>query len=352
MVTAIAKKTIIKQIRTKQISSKLKFIDLFAGIGGVRTAFTNNDFECVFSSDWDKYAQISYEANYGEKPFGDITQVDTNTLPDFDILCGGFPCQPFSIAGVSKKNSLGKKHGFEDEKQGHLFFEVARIIKNKNPGVIFLENVKNLLSHDKGNTWKVVKQALTDLGYELFTQIIDAKYYVPQHRERIFIVGFNKLKYPNIDFKFPEYPKNRIYELRDIIENEVDAKYTLSDKLWSYLQKHKEKSKANGKGFGFGLIDPISTEYTRTMSARYYKDGSEILISQKNKNPRRLTPREAAKLQGFPDTYKVVVSDNQAYKQFGNSVAIPAISATALKIKQTLLDYSKGGSTKINIPLF
>jgi DNA (cytosine-5)-methyltransferase 1 len=331
---------------------KFTFIDLFAGIGGVRTAFSNAGGSCLFSSDWDKYAQMSYEANYNEKPFGDITQVDTNLIPNFDILCGGFPCQPFSIAGVSKKNSLGRKHGFEDEKQGNLFFEVARIIKQKKPNVIFLENVKNLLSHDKGNTWKVVKNTLTDIGYELFTQIVDAKHYVPQHRERIFIVGFNKDIYPDIDFKFPEYPKKRVYELSDILEKKVEDKYTLSDKLWKYLQSHKEKSKANGKGFGFGLIDPKSDKYTRTMSARYYKDGSEILINQKNKNPRRLTPQEARKLQGFPDTYKIVVSDNQAYKQFGNSVAVPAVQATAEKIQQTIALYSAGQSRKKDTPLF
>ncbi len=337
-------------------NSKFKFIDLFAGIGGFRTAFERSGAECVFSSDYNKYSQITYKANYNSEISGDITQVKSEEIPDFDILCGGFPCQPFSIAGVSKKNALGLKHGFDDEKQGNLFFELERIIRDKRPKAFFLENVKNLKSHDSGKTWFVIESTLKNLGYNIFSKIVNGKYYVPQHRERIFIVGFSKEFSSSINFAFPEYPTQRLYELKDIIEKEVDAKYTLSDHLWNYLQDRKEKQKEKGNGFGFGLVDLEKDRHTRTLSARYYKDGSEILIKQNNKNPRRLTPRECAKLMGFDDSFKIVVSDTQAYRQFGNSVIVPAIQATANQIVQILQNpqlsdenYWQNYSNQINI---
>ena len=337
----------------KKKTQQLSFIDLFAGIGGFRTALNNLGLNCVFSNDHDKYACQTYSANFGDILCKDIHEIKADEIPSFDLLCGGFPCQPFSIAGVSKKNSMGLKHGFEDKKQGNLFFEIIRIIKHNNPKVLFLENVKNLKSHDKGSTWKVIKTELENAGYYVFDKIIDGKYFVPQHRERIYIVCFNKKVYPKIKFEFPDYPKKRIYELKQMLSDNTDPKYTLTDNLWTYLKKYKQKNQEKGNGFGFGLIDKDKDEYTRTMSARYHKDGSEILISQgDNRNPRRLTPKEAAKLQGFPDTFKIVVSDTQAYRQFGNSVVVPAIQATAAKIIQTLADYENGMARDNKLTLF
>lgn len=307
---------------------KISFIDLFAGIGGIRLGFEANGTECVFSSEWDKYCQKTYEANFGEIPYGDITKIDAADIPDHDILTGGFPCQPFSIAGVSKKNSLGRATGFEDKTQGTLFFDVARIIKEKRPKAYLLENVKNLKSHDKGNTWKIIQSTLDELDYAVFAQVIDGQQYVPQHRERIMIVGFDRKRYgENIDFKFDLQPPEKKPVLRDILEPDPDPKYTLTDHLWEYLQKYAETQKAKGNGFGFGLPDFDGP--TRTLSARYYKDGSEILIKQEGKNPRRLTPRECARLQGFPEAYVFPVSDVQAYKQCGNSVVVPQIKDVA-----------------------
>lgn len=315
---------------------KFKFIDLFAGIGGIRLAYQNNGGKCVFSSEWDKFSKQTYEANFGEVPFGDITQISEKEIPDHDILLGGFPCQPFSIAGVSKKKSLGRQHGFLDKTQGTLFFDIARIIKHKKPKAFMLENVKNLVSHDKKRTFKVITETLTELGYSLHYKILDGQNYVPQHRERIVIVGFNKSIFKGKEkFEFPS-PTNESYAIREILQHKVDPKYTLSDKLWNYLQEYKKKHKAKGNGFGFGLtkLNGIS----RTMSARYYKDGAEILIPQRGKNPRRLTPRECARLQGFPDNFIIPVSDNQAYKQFGNSVVSPLFQAVAENI---LKEFSK-----------
>lgn len=336
----------------KAKKSSVRFIDLFAGIGGFRIALDSTGAECVFSNDYEKNACETYAANFGEILCKDIHYINAEDIPNFDILCGGFPCQPFSIAGVSKKNSMGIKHGFEDKKQGNLFFEVMRIIKHHKPKVVFLENVKNLKSHDQGKTWKTIRENIEQAGYYVFDKIIDGKYYVPQHRERIFIVCFNKNNYPKINFEFPAFPEKRIYELSDIIADSVDEKYTLSDKLWNYLQKHKANSQAKGSGFGYGLICKGKDAYTRTMSARYYKDGSEILIYQKDKNPRRLTPKEASKLQGFPNNFKIRVSDTQAYRQFGNSVVVPAIKATAEKIIQTLNEYQNGGARSNKLTLF
>lgn len=312
-----------------------RFIDLFAGIGGFRMALQNLGGSCVFSSEWNKFAQQTYEANYGELPFGDITKVDAENIPDHDLLVAGFPCQPFSIAGVSKKKSLGKEHGFKDEAQGTLFFDIVRILDAKRPKVFLLENVKNLVSHDKRRTFKVISGALKELGYTIHFQVLDGKHFVPQHRERIFIVGFDESAFTTMpSFSFPELPVAD-HRVKDILEEEVEAKYTLSDKLWNYLQEYAKKHKAKGNGFGFGLAD--MDKITRTLSARYYKDGSEILIPQEEKqNPRRLTPRECARLQGYPDEFIIPVSDNQAYRQFGNSVVQPLVEYLGKSIVEFL----------------
>lgn len=316
------------------------FIDLFAGMGGFRIAMQTNGGKCVFSSEWNKYAQKTYFANFGEMPFGDITKDSTKKyIPEsFDILCAGFPCQPFSIAGVSKKNSLGLDTGFKDKTQGTLFFDVANIINKHRPKAFFLENVKNLTSHDNGNTFRVIKETLEELDYSLYYQVMDGQAYVPQHRERIIIVGFDKKRFHGKEhFEFPQLPESS-KAIKDILEKEVDSKYTLSDKLWDYLQNYAEKHRAKGNGFGFGLVD--LNGIARTLSARYYKDGSEILIPQgKDMNPRRLSPRECARLMGYPDEYRLdQVSDVQAYRQCGNSVVVPLITAVAEQIIKTLED--------------
>lgn len=314
---------------------KFTFIDLFAGIGGIRIAYQNAGGKCVFSSEWNKFAKSTYEANFGEVPFGDITQINEKNIPDHDILLGGFPCQPFSIAGVSKKNSLGRKHGFLDETQGTLFFDVARIIQKKRPKAFMLENVKNLMSHDKGRTFKVIRKTLEELDYSLHYQVIDGKHFVPQHRERIIIVGFDKHFYGGKEkFSFPVLPEP-VHTVGAVLENKPDSKYTLSDKLWNFLKEYSEKHKAKGNGFGYGLTD--LNGISRTISARYYKDGSEVLIPQKGKNPRRLTPRECARMMGFPDTFVIPVSDNQAYKQFGNSVIVPLMEAVGKSVVKALM---------------
>jgi len=318
-------------------SKKFSFIDLFAGIGGMRLAFEHAGGRCVYSNEWNKYCQQTYFANFGEQPDGDITKVDAEEIPSHDILVAGFPCQPFSIAGVSKKKSLGRATGFEDKTQGTLFFDVCRILKAKRPKAFMLENVKNLCSHDKGNTFKVILEALDELNYQVFYKVLDGQNFVPQHRERIIIVGFDKTRYgDNVEFDFrlkEKFPKPII---ADILEQNVGEKYTLSDKLWMYLQNYAAKHKAAGNGFGYGLapLDGIS----RTLSARYYKDGSEVLIPQNGKNPRKLTPRECARLQGFPDSFKIPVSDTQAYMQFGNSVVVPLIANIAELIEGTLFE--------------
>ncbi|MBR4400579.1 MAG: DNA (cytosine-5-)-methyltransferase [Synergistes sp.] len=311
------------------------FIDLFAGIGGMRIAFESNGGICVYSNEWNKYCQQTYFANFGEQPDGDITKVDAKIIPGHDILVAGFPCQPFSIAGVSKKQSLGRATGFEDKTQGTLFFDVCRVIKAKRPKAFMLENVKNLKSHDKGNTFKIIMESLEELNYEVFYAVIDGQNYVPQHRERILIVGFDRKRYGNnINFSFDISPVEPRPVMRDILEADVDERYTLSDKLWTYLQGYAKKHKVAGNGFGFGIANPDGV--ARTLSARYYKDGSEILVAQEGRNPRRLTPRECARLQGFPDSFKIVVSDTQAYKQFGNSVVVPLMKDVARLIAAKL----------------
>jgi DNA (cytosine-5)-methyltransferase 1 len=327
-----------------------RFIDLFAGIGGIRAAFERIGGHCVFTSEWDSYAQKTYVQNYpdGHPIAGDITQVDAQEIPDHDVLLAGFPCQPFSIAGVSKKNALGKAHGFACETQGTLFFDVARIIEAKQPRAFLLENVKNLVSHDKGRTFAIICRTLTeDLGYHIHYRVIDGAHFTPQHRERILIVGFrepvafdfNALPLPpknarklaeilhRLDGSEPELPwdEGRFF---DHAAKQVNPKYTLTDNLWRYLQNYAEKHRAKGNGFGFGLVGP--GDVSRTLSARYYKDGSEILIDQGDGvNPRRLTPRECARLMGFPDTFRIPVSDTRAYKQFSEAAVVPMIEATA-----------------------
>lgn len=313
------------------------FIDLFAGIGGFRLGLEKLGGECVFSCEWDKYSRQTYEAWYGEAPFGDIRSVDADQVPDHDILAGGFPCQPFSLAGVSKKNSLGRLHGFLCDTQGTLFFEVAKIIGAKRPAVVFLENVKNLRSHDGGKTWKVIHATLEELGYWVFFRVIDAAGWVPQHRERVYIVCFDKAKYPRVpNFHFPPGDGSTT-TFGEILEPAPDEKYTLSEKLWLYLQNYAAKHKAAGHGFGFGIADMQGV--ARTLSARYYKDGSEILVSRgEGERPRRLTPRECARLMGFEPWCedKIVVSDTQAYRQFGNAVVPKVIEAVGRQILQVL----------------
>jgi DNA (cytosine-5)-methyltransferase 1 len=305
--------------------TRFTFIDLFAGIGGMRIAFEKNKGKCVFSSEWDKHCQKTYSINFNELPAGDITAINAADIPDHDILVAGFPCQPFSIAGVSKKNSLGKETGFLDKTQGTLFFDVARIIKTKRPKAFLLENVKNLKSHDRGNTWRTIMATLEELGYEVFAEVLDGQNYTPQHRERVLIVGFDRKRYGrNITFTFPVRKPKAKHRVSDILLENVDDRYTLSDHLWTYLQDYSTKHRAKGNGFGFGLVDLGGV--TRTLSARYYKDGSEILIPQEGQNPRRLTPRECARLQGFSDDFEIPVSDTQAYRQFGNSVVVPLIA--------------------------
>lgn len=308
------------------------FIDLFAGIGGMRIAFEEAGGQCVFSSEWDKYSQKTYYENFGVIAHGDITKINEHDIPDHDILVAGFPCQPFSIAGVSKKNSLGRSTGFLDKTQGTLFFDIVRILSAKRPKAFLLENVKNLMSHDKGRTYKIITESLNELDYEVSAKVMDGQHYAPQHRERILIVGFDRKRHstpPVFDFSNLPVPEEKLM-VEDILEEQVDEKYTLSDHLWNYLQEYAAKHKAKGNGFGYGIADLQGV--TRTLSARYHKDGSEILIPQPGKNPRRLTPRECARLQGFPDSFKIVVSDTQAYRQFGNAVVVPLMSAVAKRI--------------------
>ena len=307
----------------------VKIIDLFAGIGGIRRGFENafgkNKVKCVMSSEWDKFAVQTYLSNYpNEKVLGDITKISESDVPDHEILMAGFPCQPFSQAGLKK--------GFDDTR-GTLFFDILRILRKKKPKVVFLENVKRLKSHDGGKTLEIIKESLTKTGYKnLNIKVLKARDFgLPQNRERIFIVGFLN---DQIHFEFPK-PTKKENSVGDILEEFVDEKYTISDRLWAGHKRRKKKNKLMGRGFGYGLFDKNSS-HTNTISARYYKDGSEILIKQDDKNPRKITPREAARLQGFPDSFIIPVSDNQAYKQFGNSVAVNVVEAIAKEIKKAL----------------
>ena len=312
--------------KDKSKNPEFTFIDLFAGIGGIRIPFQELGGKCVFTSEWDKFAQKTYRVNFGEVPQGDITKIDAKDIPDFDILLGGFPCQPFSQAGLKK--------GFSDTR-GTLFFEIERIIKEKRPKAFLLENVKQLRGHNKGKTLKIILEHIDALNYYVKAEVLRAgDFGVPQNRERIYIVGISKDHYDvpdDYDFEFPKptYKKTR---LGDILEHNVDDKYTISDALWEGHQRRKKKHQEKGNGFGFSLFNNES-KYTNTISARYYKDGSEILIDQgEGKNPRKLTPRECARLQGFPEEFIITVSDTQAYKQFGNSVAVPVVRALAKRI--------------------
>ncbi len=298
------------------MTNKFKFIDLFAGVGGIRIPFEELGGDCVFSSEWDKFSQQTYEANFGEIPHGDITEIDAKDIPKHDLLVGGFPCQAFSQAGLKK--------GFKDTR-GTMFFEIARILDHHKPKAILLENVKGLRGHDKGNTFKTIISILNELGYQtLESTVLNAKHFgLPQNRERIFIVGYKK----HVNFQFPQPPMIDT-RLGDILDKKIPDKYTISDRLWEGAQRRKEKYKEKGYGFGYSLFNKES-KYTSTISARYYKDGAEIWIDQGKKNPRKLTPNEARKLQGFPEGFIIPVSDGQAYKQFGNAVPVPVIRAIA-----------------------
>lgn len=321
---------------------KFAFVDLFAGTGGIRIPFDEIGGTCVMSSEWDKFAQKSYEANFGEVPFGDITQIDEHDVPKCNLILGGFPCQPFSNAGL--------KRGFEDTR-GTMFFEIARIIKEKQPEVLFLENVKGFKNHDKGNTFKTIAKTLDDLGYNLSAQVLNARDFgVPQNRERFYMISLRRDVFgDDTFFEFPTPPKMPT-RLGDILEQNVPDKYTISDRLWAGHQRRKKEHQEKGNGFGYCLFNEDST-YTSTISARYYKDGSEILIEQKGKNPRKLTPREAARLQGYPEDYKIVVSDVQAYHQFGNAVAVPVIRALAQALKPYLEKIEYDGEIQIAHPV-
>jgi DNA (cytosine-5)-methyltransferase 1 len=305
---------------------QVKFIDLFAGIGGMRLGFESAGAECVFSSEWDKFAQLTYKENFGELPAGDITQIPSSEIPDHDLLLAGFPCQPFSNAGL--------KLGFNDTR-GTLFFEVARIINDKRPAMVLLENVKGFVNHDRGRTFSTIKSVLEDeLNYHVFSKVLNASDFgLPQNRERIFIVCFDRSRFPSVKFDFP-LPTEEVTYVGSILDENVDSKYFLSDKLWNGHKRRLMEHRKKGNGFGYSLFDYDSVR-TSTISARYYKDGSEILIKTK-KNPRRLTPREAARLQGFGEDFKIPVSDTQAYKQFGNSVAVAVIKAIAAQMRKAV----------------
>jgi DNA (cytosine-5)-methyltransferase 1 len=357
---AVLKSLIVVRRKNVPLSpSKFHFIDLFAGIGGLRLGFEGIGGKCVFTSEWDKYAQKTYRANFPldeHEIFGDIRNIKATDIPQHDVLLAGFPCQPFSIAGVSKKNALNLPHGFACDTQGTLFFEVQRIIAHHKPKGFLLENVKNLVSHDKGRTFATIRHVLeNELGYNIKFKIIDAKPWLPQHRERIFIVGFRDdvgFSFDDMNVPKPDawprlemalHPENGS-EPGDLpyvadVSGRVSSKYTLTDHLWNYLQRYAEKHKALGNGFGFGLFGP--NDVARTLSARYFKDGSEILIKQKGKNPRRLTPRECARLMGFERpgecSFKIPVSDTQAYRQFGNSVCVPVVKTVAQMIAPFLV---------------
>ena len=350
-------------------------IDLFAGIGGIRRGFAQNGGHAVFASEWNEFldADVLYELwQFAEDAAGDITKADAYVHSDCDVVLAGFPCQPFSVAGVSKKRSLGRETGFRDKTQGTLFFDVARIIATKRPAAFMLENVKNLTSHDHGRTFKVILETLRDeLGYEVHWKVIDGQHFVPQHRERIYIVGFRSpTDFTWDDLSFPErkpvladilhktdgtepyleWDGDRFF---DFEHQRVREKYTLTPRLWQYLQDYKKKHEALGHGFGYGLVTPDMV--SRTLSARYHKDGSEILVAQPGDRPRRLTPRECARLMGYPDDFRIPVSDTQAYRQFGNSVVVPAVAEVARIMKPHLLKimgenaYSVAGEDEIEV---
>lgn len=369
--TVIELLRIMADSRIDTHATSFSFIDLFAGIGGMRRGFESIGGKCVFTSEWDRFSQETYRANYpmDHELAGDITKIEADDIPEHDVLLAGFPCQPFSLAGVSKKNSLGRAHGFQCDMQGTLFFDVARIIAHHRPKAFLLENVKNLQSHDKGRTFDVIMKTLQeDLGYQVHTRIVDARLWVPQHRERLFLVGFrekNDFSLDNLMLADPAsgprlssilHPEDGS-EAADgyFIEGnqgEVSPRYTLSGHLWGYLQDYAEKHRLKGNGFGFGLVGP--GDVARTLSARYHKDGSEILVKQKRKNPRRLTPRECARLMGFDrpgqQEFRIPVSDTQAYRQFGNAVVVPVVEAVARHMEpflQTAMEEDAASRRKV-----
>lgn len=305
-----------------------RFIDLFAGIGGMRIGFDQLGGTCVFSSELDSHARTTYELNFGDIPEGDIREIDAESIPHHDLLLAGFPCQPFSIAGVTKLSSMGLEHGFLEETKGTLFFDICRILEHHRPRAFLLENVKGLTWHDDGKTFQTIQKTLTELGYSITWEVINSKNFVPQRRERIFIVGFND----GTEFKFPELP-NQLPVLGDILERKVDGKYTINDHLWNYHQERKRKQKAKGNGFGYRMFD--RSQSSGTLPARYNKDGADILIKQRGKNPRKLTPRECARLMGFPETFILNPSENQSYKQFGNAVVASLVAHLANTIVET-----------------
>ena len=337
LVIQALRNAVIERYAAEQGPEKsFRFIDLFAGIGGLRIPFEEIGGRCVFTAEWDRFSRQTYAANFPDdedhefaediRPYAEMP----NRIPDHDVLLAGFPCQPFSIAGVSKKNALGRPHGFLCDTQGTLFYDLAEIIKYHRPPAFLLENVKNLERHDGGKTFGTIMHVLEkELGYEVHTRVISSHPWVPQKRERIFIVGFRN---PS-DFSFDdlEFPEKDNPVLGDILDEDVPDKYTLTPKLWNYLQGYKKKHQKAGNGFGYSLFGP--NDVTRTLSARYYKDGSEILVGQKRKRPRRLTPRECARLMGFDEPgasdFDIPVSDTQAYRQFGNAVVVPVVRAVA-----------------------
>jgi DNA (cytosine-5)-methyltransferase 1 len=333
-------------------SPVFRFIDLFAGIGGIRLGLERAGGQCVYSVEIDRYARRTYEANFGSCEAVDIRDVLPQDLPEYDVLAAGFPCQPFSIAGVTKKLSLGREHGFADKTSGNLFFEIVRLAEATSPAILFLENVKNLRSHDRGNTFRVILGELDRLGYEVSHDIVDAKSWVPQHRERTFIIGLNRAQFHGARFEFPPLPATSRPVMRDVLDSWFDKRYVLSEHLWKYLQEYSRKHRAAGNGFGYGLV--TGDDVSRTLSARYYKDGSEILVDTAGKQPRRLTPVECARLMGYPhpyqiapstplasvahspDTFVIPVSDSQAYKQFGNSVVVPVVEHLGRAVAELL----------------
>lgn len=324
-------------------SPQFTFIDLFAGIGGLRRGFDDAGGTCVFSSEIDRFARQTYEANYGDQPHGDINAIPLGDIPYHDLVLGGFPCQPFSLAGVSKYESLGRPHGFDDADKGSLFFRVAEIIEYHQPLAFVLENVKHLTRHDGGETFKRVHRILgKELDYEVDWRVLDARWVVPQHRERVFIVGLRRdlfeMARGSVKIEWPPQAGEQ-KQLKDILlpDEDVDPKYTISTHLWEYFKEYAKRQRLKGNGFGYGL--PDRDGITRTLSARYYKDGAEILINQAHldKPPRRLTPRECARLMGFPDTFEIPVSDTQAYRQFGNSVVVPLAAQLAQSVAEAIV---------------
>jgi DNA (cytosine-5)-methyltransferase 1 len=325
-------RTINKYVHLSFAGDEFTFVDLFAGIGGMRLGFEYAGGRCVFSSEFERNAQITYQSNFGKLPFGDITLISELDIPEHDVLVAGFPCQPFSHAGVSARNAVGQEHGFKCETQGTLFFDIMRIASNSMPKVMLLENVRNIERHDKGHTFSVIRNSIEKLGYDFHYSIIDSSTVVPQRRVRCYMVCIRKDQ--NIKFEFPGFSGQAI-ALSTILESCVADKYTISDRLWSGHIKRTERNLARGTGFTAHTAN--LNKPSNTLVARYGKDGKECLIPQENKNPRLLTPRECARLQGFPEDFKIPGARTPSYKQFGNSVAVPVVKKIAEKIAREVL---------------